>query len=252
MNKESINLIFWITTKGHFGRKDLYQYTLKNLRDSIDLDFFKNKKLSIKQFSGDESECLGIINNMPEFEPYVWRNNDKRICDDSSYNDYAYYLLNNYLLDICNVYSDENLLNNEYTYIIEDDSPLILDKYKLEHLIKLAIDKLKSDKNIFSIHFERFFDKKETFNNEILNNANNDYNFQNQIFRTRDMFDVVKIIKNNYTMLHKIHTERAVKIAINNFNKNSLHLFFPKSWGYSIHIGTDNSQEIINTFSLKK
>ena len=132
----NINLIFFITTKGHFGRRDLYQYTIKNLRDSINLSFFNCRKLSIKKFLGDDEECNKIIKDLPEFSPAIFYNTDPRINDDSPVKDYGYYLLTNYLHDICNIYSDPKLLNNEYTYIVEDDSPAIVNNYSLEYFIK--------------------------------------------------------------------------------------------------------------------
>ena len=100
-----------MTTKGHFGAKDLYKYSLKNF-NSFNLQENFDKYLSIKVFKGDE-ELAQQISKEFNYKTFAWYNPDPNINDESPYKDYGYYLLTNYLADIVNVYSQEELLKND-------------------------------------------------------------------------------------------------------------------------------------------
>lgn len=245
-----INLIFFITTKGHFGRKDLYKYTLKNFNSLNEQNSF-DKYLSIKIFKDDESQADKIISDF-NYKTFKWYNPDPNINEESPYKDYAYYLLTNYLGDIVNTYSQQELLKNEYTFIYEDDSPIIIKENNFKFYLDKAIQKLSEDKDLFSVHFQRVGELNENKEKENISffTENHDYNFQNQLFRTKDMFDVANIIKSNWSILRNIHTERAVKLAIDAKKSNFKHLSFMPSLAHSIHIGIQQSEEIIKKYQL--
>jgi len=251
MNK--INFIFFMTTKGHFSKTDLYKYSLKNI-SSLNLGGNFDKYLSIKIFKGDE-ELSKEISKEFNYKTYAWYNPDPNINIESPYKNYPYYLLTNYLVDIINVYSQEELLKNEYTFIYEDDSPIIINNYDFNYYINEAKKQLEKDKNIFSIHFKRigFFKNDHEYNNiDIKSNftESHDYNFQNQLFRTKDMFDVANIIKTNWEELKHVHTERAVKLGINKLNFNFKHISFNPKDAHSIHIGTSDSKKWIDSYNI--
>lgn len=246
-----LNFLFFMTTKGHFGRKDLYRTTINNFNRLAKIEDF-DKFLSIKIFTGDQEEARKIIQEI-NYTTFPWFNPDKKITDESPYKDYAYYLLGNYLADIANVYSQKVLLNNEYTFLCEDDSPLIINNYNLEYYITKAISELEKDKNLFSVHFQRIGIFKEDSDYKKINinsefTPSHDYNFQNQVFRTKEMFEVANIIKANWEILRNVHTERAVKLAIDARNPKSKHISFNPFNTHSIHIGTQNSNDWINSY----
>jgi hypothetical protein len=250
---DKINLIFFMTTKGHFGRNNLYKYSLKNF-NSFNLQDLFDKYLSIKVFKGDEK--LGEeISKEINYNTFTWYNPDPKINNDSPYKDYAYYLLTNYLADIVNLYSQENLLNNEYTFIYEDDSPIIINNNNFQYYIEEAKKKLEKNSDIFSVHFQRiglFKDSIEYNNIDIKSNFTepHDYNFQNQLLRTKDMFKVAQLIKENWQKLQYIHTERAVKLGINLLNQNFKHISFNPKDAHSIHIGTEDADKWISSYNL--
>lgn len=248
-----INFIFFMTTKGHFGRNDLYKYSLNNIKElNINNNF--DKYLSIKVFKGDEELAKNISKEL-NYKTFAWYNPDPNINNESPYKNYTYYLLTNYLGDIVNVYSQNELLKNEYTFIYEDDSPIIINNNNFDHYINESKKKLEEDKNIFSIHFQRIGVLK---NDSLYKNINiganftdpHDYNFQNQLFRTKDMFNVSNIIKMNWDQLKHIHTERAVKLAINRLNSNFKHISFNPKNAHSIHLGTEDAEKWIQSYNL--
>lgn len=250
---DKMNLIFFMTTKGHFGAKDLYKYSLKNF-NSFNLQENFDKYLSIKVFKGDE-ELAQQISKEFNYKTFSWYNPDPNINDESPYKDYGYYLLTNYLADIVNVYSQEELLKNEYTFIYEDDSPIIINDHDFSFYINESKKKLEENKNIFSVHFQRigiFKDDKNYSNINIHSDFTqpHDYNFQNQLLRTKDMFNVANIIKQNWNQFRNIHTERAVKLGINAFNSNFKHISFNPKNAHSIHIGTEDAGKWIENYSL--
>lgn len=263
MSKSDVNLVWFQTTKGHFGRKDIYKYTLNNLKNHIDLSYFDNKFLSLKIFNDDEYNK--ILKDFDGFTHFLWKKDDARINDESSYKDYGYYLLTNYLTDIAACYMEISLHKySKYTLLIEDDSPEILYDNNLQFYIENAISKLESDNSIFSIHMKREGHLESDINylsenyneDSLFIKDDHDYNFQNQIFRTDDMLKVATIIMANIANLINIHTERAVRTAIYHYgeleNKKFKFMSFLPKLCHSIHIGTNNSQEIIDSFNLTK
>jgi hypothetical protein len=248
-----INLIFFMTTKGHFGKNDLYKYSLKNF-NSFNLQNLFDKYLSLKIFKGDE-ELGEKISSEIGYNTFTWYNPDPKINNESQYKDYTYYLLTNYLSDIVNLYSREELLKNEYTFIYEDDSPIIINNYDFEYYINKAKQKLEENKNIFSIHFQRvglFKNDLEYSNIDVKSDFTKPhrYNFQNQLFRTKYMFEVANIIKQNWRQLNYQHTEAAVELGINHMNKNFEHISFNPKEAHSIHIGTEDYQKWIESYNL--
>ncbi len=253
--EKSVNLVWFQTTAGHHGRKSLYLNTLNSLKRSISLGFFKYKFLSLKVFNNDNYE--EILNNFESFEKFLWLNNDKRINDESTFKDYPYYLLNNYLADICNFYlylSKEKYA--EYTYLVEDDSPAIINQGSLEDFISTAIDELEKDSNLFCVRLKRELEFKENLDlskypDDKFIERSTDNNFQNQVFRTEDMIKAAKIISANYESLRPIHTETAVRMALSRVNKDFSFLVLNPKICHSIHTGTSDAEKWIESYGLQ-
>lgn len=251
-----MNLLIFQTTKGHFGRFDLYQYTFQNLCDSIEPDFFNQKFLSLKVFKDDLARQYDIMKFFGEsFKYFIWSNEDARITDDSPVKDYGYYLLTNYLADIGRVYQSKQLQSEEFTYLVEDDSPVIIHHKNLKFYLKEAVNFLKEHPNCFSVHFERYgklTPPSQLYSADNIGPYRDEYNFQNQVFRTTDMAKVSDYILQNYGVLHNIHTETAVKTAINATFPRAKHCYFNIGNAHSIHIGTSDSDRWINSYKLAK
>ena len=249
-----IRLLFFLTTKGHHGKFDLYKVTLNRLRQQIDFGGFK-KYLSIKVFPGDEARFKQIIKDFEDFEIIRWDSEDQRIKDESPFKDYAYYLLTNYLADITRTYLKIGA-KEEYTFICEDDSPIIEKESTVNDFIPQAIKALQDDWNLFSVHLRREcfpsdpnylaggYKQGDTFTEP------HDNNFQNQVFRTRDMIKVAQIIAGDYRNLMQVHTERAVQISILRSNPNFKHISWNPNLAHSIHIGVPDYENWIKAFSL--
>lgn len=253
----NLDLVFFMTNLGHHGRYDLHKYTLNNLkRNSDNLQSFSNLFLSIKDFSKGES-VNEILKDFYGFNVFINKNNDPNIQKDAPYNNYGYYLLNNYLADIANCYLRlKSFTHSKYIYLVEDDSPEILKNIKFSDFVSRAIEKLESDRNIFSVHLKRehLESANQVYTSELhdffLDSDKNDYNFQNQIFRADDMIKVAEIIASNYNTLSSIHTERAVRTAIHTLNPEFRFVYTHPVYAYSTHIGVKNSDDYIKYFNL--
>jgi hypothetical protein len=250
----NIQLIWFQTTKGHFGNENIYKYTLDNLKKNIDLNYFDKKFLSLKVFNNDEYQ--EILEDFSNFKYFIWHLEDSRINDESPYKDYAYYLLNNYLADICNFYSSLTEYS-EYSYLIEDDSPEIVIKNSLCDFLENGINFLKNNPNIFSINLMRvgipsekeYLNHPLTFKNEFSNESHS-YNFQNQLFRTEDMIKVVNNIKNKYYKYMNLHTELALETGIRETYPGCSNITYNPRVINSIHIGSSNSHQYIKEYNL--
>lgn len=254
----NIQLVWFQTTKGHFGDKQIYRYTLNNLRRNIDLNYFNKKILSLKVFNDDQYE--DIVNNFSGFQPFIWHKNDIRIDDKSSYKDYAYYLLTNYLYDICNFYSTiKKNEYSEYTYLVEDDSPEICISGSLSDFLEDSIKTLSNNSDIFSINLRRvglpsengYLESELTFvKDKNISDQSHLYNFQNQVFRTKEMIVVVENILKNINDYINLHTEMAMEKSIRECFPNVLNLTYNPSIINSIHIGAENNKQFIKEYNL--
>jgi hypothetical protein len=263
MSNSNINLVWFQTTAGHHGKKDLYKHTLNRLKkDVYNLNFFDRRFLSLKVFNNDD--YTKILGDFSDFTPFLWHKKDLRINDESPYKDYGYYLLSNYLSDIACCYKEIKKEGNysKYTYLVEDDSPEILNNNNLQFYIEKAIEKLESNPDIFSVHMRRegrlasdplYLSEKYEVDGLFIK-QDHDYNFQNQVFRTEDMINVSEIIFKNYSELVFIHTERSVRTAIYKYgileNKNFKFISFLPRLVHSVHIGVNDSEEWIASFNL--
>lgn len=254
MSKLNIDLVWFQTTAGHAGIHDLYKFTLLNLKNNIDLNIFNNRFFSLKIFNNDDAN--DIVNCFPEFKHFLWHKPDARIDNNSPINDYSYYLLTNYLHDIYRVYLNiANLPHSKYIYLIEDDSPEIINSNSLEYFLSKSIERLEADKDLFSVHFRREGELKENrnlsvWNNELYIEDIYEYNFQNQIFRTDEMIKAAMIIKDNYEQLYKIHTETAARLAIQSVNPSYRFGMFNPKYCHSIHTGNIDGYKFIKSYSI--
>lgn len=261
MSNSNIQLVWFQTTKGHFGKKDLYLKTLNNLKKhTYNLNYFDNKFLSLKVFNDDNYD--DIVKNFDGFKHFLWHKHDNRINEESPYKDYSYYLLTNYLGDIARCYQEIKRLGtySKYTYLVEDDSPVILTK-PLAVILNSSIEKLEKEPDLFSVHLKRIGVFKEDanylsgeipimFSLDHLFSSPHDYNFQNQVFRTDDMIKVSEKILENYDYLMQLHTERAVRTAIYDVFPKAYFVSWNATVGHSIHIGTSDADKWIENYEL--
>lgn len=266
-NIENTNLIFFLTSIGHWGNDQIYKYTLNSVRNQIDINKFKNRIVSLKLFNDNQEKCKEILSDFGDFNhQFVWSNPDPKINSNSSYGaGHPYYLLTNYLHDIAAAYLKLEQEGNygKYTYLVEDDSPVILAQNNLEFYINEGIKKLEEEPNLFSVHIMREGNLKNSpnylkeqskyeleDNNLYVKDRFNNYNFQNQIMRTDLMIKVAHKIKENYNQLFQVHTESAVRAAINMVDSEYKICYFNPRMVHSNHIGIQNWKEMVESYNL--
>lgn len=109
-----MNLCFFTTTKGHFGRKDIYKITIENLFSKIQYHYFFDRIAHIKVSPGEEE----VANEMEEYlaskKFHVlktigeWRHND---------NSHGY----EYNKDIYTMFSNQMVGRDRFSLWLEDD-----------------------------------------------------------------------------------------------------------------------------------
>ena len=257
-----IDLIWFQTTNGHFTGRDIYKYTLNNLKKNINLDYFNNKFLSLKVFNNDE--YLNILKDFDGFNHFLWKKQDERINDESSYNDYGYYLIGNYITDIALSYCRiSEMKHSKYIYLVEDDSPEIILSGSLQEYIEDSIDFLEENENVFSVNLRRYGrnNNEEYLKYEDLGRVDNfirrpsGSDFQNQVFRASDMIKAAKEIRQNYSKYVNVHPESAVRYAIDNSSTIKRYFFtYLPEFAHSIHLGAKESEflDLVKDYNLSK
>lgn len=253
--ENSLNLIVFTSTKGHFDHKEIYKTTIDKLFGQIDPNKFALKVVHIKHSENDPllpemvsffaSKGFWIIESKGEWKHF-----------DSSHQE-------EYLKDIVKVFCHGpiSMLSGEYTLWLEDDWVFRPTKPLEEHFDD-AMNLLKSDTEILTARFcyhENEFDRINDllrkhgldrqaipFNDKFF--LNNDlFSFNPNISRTSDLVISAKMVERNFDLV-KFHCEMG-------FSRCILHLSnarypFAAALPEQIrveHIGVENYPELIKT-----
>lgn len=234
------------TTLGHFGNSDIYKYTLKSLDKSIGLKKFRNKSISLKVHNNQEDLFLNMAKDYAEFFMLKEYGKDKLSSNPhESQDSYAPYLINNYNVSISNTFSLLPI-NTKYTLWIEDDCPLFSNPNKISEYLKLGMEFLDKNNNVFSLHIngpEFPLNSNELF-------GLGQYGFRPHMFRTEEMFNVAQCFKYNYKNIKNIHPEMTYENIIKHLYPDSTFIQFNAKYLWHIHLGVKNFEEVIETHGL--
>lgn len=198
--KLPITLVIYATTKGHFGHRDIYKYTVEGLKKQIDLDVFEQKVVHIKN-SGEEG--------LDEMTKFFKDNKFEVVVTDGAWKHFDSTHMSEYLKDI--IYMAQGI-TTEYVLHLEDD--WLFDPKNgepLSYFLERAILELRTDQSILSLRFPHHFDDNNhlhgqecdsnLFAHRKLNRNNDLHSFNPNLMRGRDLFLTALIIKGNFDQL---------------------------------------------------
>lgn len=260
-----LNVVFFITTRGRYGCKDIHKYALESTLEQINSlrDIRVDKFVSVKCFKGDRNTILPqLLNDFNTFVPFVWYQDNQNLPDNPQKECYDRYLLGNYFIDLVNTLSLPVLLKNTYTYLIEDDSPLIILQKDFKYYFGKAKETLESGSGIFSIFFRREGKKPQQSDYLCLHNDEKiegdflskryECNLQNKFFKTENMHKAMIRHKEWIKDLLFTHPERAMHRAIEYSFPNAQHICFNSCMAHSVHLGHQNSNDWIEAYGFGK
>lgn len=222
--KDDLALVLYTSTKGHFGYKNSYQFTVNRLQEQIE-SFKWLYKLAHIKVSPDEKE-IGE-------EMKKWLNNKGfRVIlteADWKHDDPTNSHAKEYYKDKYKTFSNEELNKRRYVLFCEDDWLVDFGK-KGDLYLNKAIEFLDRDLNYLCVRVNNEIERdtsKATPVEEFIYKQNKDYTnfgptltFQPTIIRTAEWRLALRFINKNLTILNNVHCEILSGSMIKSFTDN--------------------------------
>lgn len=200
-----LNLALFTTTKGHFGRTDIYKRTVRSLKSKVDFNCFSGRFVHIKKSKKDN------VGEMMD-----WLNSEGFHCLVSE-GDWSHANLSHqheYLKDIFTVFHNSDVNLCPYTLWLEDDFVFVDGLMSVQSALGYGVDFLKRNPETLAFRFVREGDadiKQRTQAQQInprLFGQRREFSFNPVIVRTRDAMLTMKIVNKNLRYLSQ-HCEMA-------------------------------------------
>lgn len=252
MNDLPLNLIFFTSTKGHFGQKDIYQHTLNSLKKQIAPELIPNKIAHIK-ISPNERYIAGVMQDFLK----DWGFNEVLMTEaDWKHNENHG---EEYTKDIQKIleYLSSNNNTEEFTLWMEDDYIFDINcQQNLEFCFNYAINVLKTNFRLQTVRFDLDKPDKDKIlqYDELVYLQKKDYTqwgptvtFQPTIYRTKDLWWAYCVfLKNNWEKLKHSHIELRSGYSLFPLTDSPMPFAeFDYNTIRSIHIGTPDCKEIL-------
>lgn len=228
-----ISLVFFTSTKGHHGFKEMYKDTLNHLDKQIPLASFSVKIAHIKITPGEEKEATLMADDMA-------KRGFKILATVAEWSRGQIHQTE-YLKDQIFVGKDPSIYTNPHVLFLEDDSPFISHKISLEACLHEMVKKVESSPDILSFRFIRRAD----FAGGVPHLKDEDnyfwspyFDFQPSIIRSRDFHLITKLIEDNFDKVQNIQSEMLWRILFAPFSRSDYkHAVWFPDYGETYHLG---------------
>tara|TARA_A100001201_G_C4075851_1_gene197298 strand:+ start:44 stop:781 length:738 start_codon:yes stop_codon:yes gene_type:complete len=209
-----LNLIVFCTTMGHAGRHT-YKDCINNLYEKIDPSVFANRLLHLKSRDGEEDIAEEIKSLCSSLNIRVIETKENIVYHAENHQVHSA----GYFKDIYKSYSDLEIRKQKYSFWVEDDELIQVNKIKLEDAFKKSIEFLDNNPDQICVRFNRGVKFKEPEGNILLENEDiftqainyteygPTFTFQPNISRTNEIFIAWKEAQNHLDKLGKVHCE---------------------------------------------
>lgn len=249
----NLTLVLYSSTRGHWGFKNSYEFTINNLKKIFRSDFDRlNKYCNVKRGS-EEDEYKTFC----EMDQFLTKNGFKVLATDGawSHNNSSHAV--GYYQDMLSVF--DNIYHTEYTFVCEDDW-LIHSEEPFWACLESGIDFLNKNKNALCIRINSEPDKRKDGATEVRRGIyrqdesftpyGSTFTFQPTIVRTRDWWHSLRIINQNLHLLETTHCELLSGYVFKQFsNDTSPFYFFNPDLIWCEHIGEKEKLERLNKIS---
>lgn len=165
-----ISLLFASTTKGHFGRQDIYEKALEDWKKQGFLDLFRFKRGHIKD--GEEQSSMVMRVDMEHLFGF-----DEVLITEGSFKHFDPSHPIGQLQDLGKLLEN---INTPYIFFLEDDFLVRPLKSSFEDHIESALTLLNTNPNVSQVRIPRESDSMERY--KTIHNVHNGWQTQNDIF----------------------------------------------------------------------
>ena len=249
MDNFPLNLCVFDTSKGHFGRTDIYKTCISNLQDKIPLYLFEKLFCHIKTDEGEEL----VLEEMALW--YLNRGFNIKV-SKGKFQHFQSSHQSEYCRDMITAF---DIVSNfaPYTLWLESDWCWDDKGGKLIDRFVEAIEYLEKNKNILTVRFPRFLNEVERLKqlkekhgldvevekNGGFYNHNDNFSCNPNICRTRDLYLASLILKRNFEQFSR-HSEMGVTNCLKWMSDNKLHYsIFDPNIVSILHYGCETGKE---------
>lgn len=249
------NLCVFDTSKGHFGRTDIYRRTIEDLSTQIDLEQFAALFVHIKVGPGEETVYA-------EQEVFYRKLGFTVIRSDAAWSHHSVSHQNEYARDLIRVYGDPAIQPTPYCLHLESDWLFRSHSdWDLQDAIQQSINYLIANHTVASVRFARFRNEvdrlnglrvkhgmdvgtnREQFPWESFIRHNDNLSLNPNLFRTRDIYAATRLLKTHFAQLGQ-HVEMGFTHAFHHLADDGLPFAILDPALLSVyHIGTPVGQE---------
>ena len=229
-----LSVLFFTSTKQHFGFKDVYLTTLNDLHRNLPLEFFQVKVAHIKVTPGEED--FGCV-----MERELVSRGFKVIKTVAAWSRGISHQ-QAYLEDVRRVSLEPSIYECPHVLWIEDDSTLTVNKTALITALGRMIEFINSSPDHLSARFIRRGDyeggvpslltEKDHFISPFTD-------FQPAIWRSRDFYLIAKLIEDCWKTIQNMQCEAVWRMVSDVFSRHPhKHMVWLPDYAESIHLGT--------------
>lgn len=145
---KNLTLLFATTTKGHFGRSDIYLKTLNDWKENGYLDNFEFKIAHIKDGGPEESDSGAMIENLRKFDFLILLTEGK----------FTHFNPSHSLGQLQDIGTLISTVKTEYVFFLEDDFLIRPKNNNLEFHLSAAVNLLNSRADVIQVRIPRHSD----------------------------------------------------------------------------------------------
>lgn len=245
---DSLGIVLFTSTKGHYGRKDIYKTTVESILNQLKGIGGINLSLNahIKWGHGEDNEADEIADYLENIGFYVMDTKGDWNHNDSSH-------ATGYTSDIIKAFSSPYVLKSQYSLWLEDDWVLQGDVKKF---VYNSISVLNCQPNKLCVRANNQEPKEYTYSHNRIDSIFEQkenytpwgptFTFQPTIVRSRDVHIAYRLIRDNWEQLKNQHIELTSGIAMKTLSDDSRPFCFvdPKVC-HSVHIGEFPFEKIL-------
>jgi hypothetical protein len=234
-----LSLLFFTSTKGHFGHKDIYLTTLADLNRQIPLDQFATKVAHIKVSPGDEKLGAEMMIDLSDM--------GFKVLETVAHWDRGQSHQLGYMADVIKVSKERCIHKNPHVLWLEDDATITPHQVSPEKLLAEMVWMIESHPDILTARLLRRCDHSTS--SVLLQQPNYFWsphvNFQPLCLRSSHFYLAAKFIEDNWDKVQNVQCEMLWRLVLAPFSRDELkHVVFMPDYAETIHLGVKEYPEL--------
>ncbi len=249
MNHLPISLVFFTSTKGHFGRKTDWKLTLNHWEKQLPLSLFGERIAHIKISEGDQALATEMAIELVARGFHVietvgsW---SRGLSHGAAY-----------LGDQVTVSKEARLYRQPYLLFLEDDSLAISSEIPLEDLLLQSCQRVAENHELLTVRLARPHDDRGPTAAHPQPDRrfyySQDLNFQPLVMRSLDFYRLCLALEANPEACQNVQCERLWRLILDSFSRSPFrHIVYEPSFAHTAHIGIPQPEheQLVKQLSL--